>query len=82
MNKAEKFLRSISRKDRDAILLLIEQIKRDPTKVPDIMALSGMKGWYRVRLGRYRIIFYRNAETREVETKRISLRNEKTYKNL
>lgn len=82
MNKVEKFLRSISRKDRDAILLLIEQIRRDPTKVPGIIALSGMKGWYRVRLGRYRIIFDRNAETKEVETRRIVLRNEKTYKNL
>lgn len=82
MNRIEKFLRSISRKDRDAILLLIDLLERDPSKVPGIVALTGMQRFYRVRLGSYRIIFFRDPKTKKVETKRISRRNEKTYKGL
>lgn len=82
MNKIEKFLRSISRKDRDAILLLIDLLEREPEKVPGVIALTGKSGLYRVRLGPYRIIFYRDPKTKKVETKRISRRNEKTYKGL
>lgn len=82
MNKIEKFLRSISKTDRDAILLLIDLLERDPAKVPGIMALSGMKDFYRVRMGNYRIIFFRDPKTKKVETKRIGRRNEKTYKDL
>ncbi len=82
MNKIEKFLRSISRKDRDAIVLLIGLIERDPAKVPGIIALTGLTDYYRVRLGSYRIIFFRDPITKKVETKRITRRNEKTYKGL
>jgi mRNA-degrading endonuclease RelE of RelBE toxin-antitoxin system len=82
MNKIEKFLRSISRKDRDAILLVIVQLGRDATKVPGIVALTGMKGWFRVRLGRYRILFFVDPKTRSIEVKRITKRDERTYKNL
>ncbi len=82
MNKVEKFLRSISRKDRDAILLLIDLLERDPASVPGIVALTGMQGFYRVRLGLYRIIFFRDPKTKKVETKRIGRRSEKTYKGL
>ncbi len=81
MDKIEKFLRSLKRKEQDAMLLLLEQLKRDYRKIPGLAALKGMKGWFRVRLGRYRIIFSVD-EKDSVEIRRITGRNENTYKRL
>lgn len=82
MNRIEKFLRSLSPKEKLAMLLLLRQLKTDPFKVPGIMALQGLKGFYRVRMGRYRIIFFFDPKTKTFEIKHIGRRNEKTYKDL
>jgi mRNA-degrading endonuclease RelE of RelBE toxin-antitoxin system len=82
MDKIAKILRSLSSKEREAMFLLMEQLKRDYQKVPGIKALSGMKGWFRVRMGQYRIIFVVNSKTKAVEIRRITRRNEDTYKRL
>lgn len=82
MNKIEKFLRSLNAKEQQAMLLLLGQLKRDPFKVPGITALTGFRGLYRVRMGRYRIIFFVDPATGFFEVRRIARRNEKTYKNL
>jgi mRNA interferase RelE/StbE len=82
MDEIVKALRGMNRKEQEAILLLMQQIKLDYRKVPGIQALTRMKGWYRVRMGRYRIIFTVDARTKKIEIERISRRNEKTYKGL
>jgi mRNA interferase RelE/StbE len=82
VDKIEKFLRSLNAKEQEAVLLVMQQLKADPFTVPSVVRLSGMKDWYRVRLGRYRILFTIDPKTREVEIKRIGRRNEKTYKDL
>ncbi|HVW66130.1 MAG TPA: hypothetical protein VHA78_00180 [Candidatus Peribacteraceae bacterium] len=82
MDKIIKLLRRMNAKERDAMLLLMEQIKRDHTKVPGVKALQNMEGMFRVRIGQYRIIFVIDKKTKKAEIRRISRRNEKTYKDL
>lgn len=79
MDKLTKFLLKLSTKEYQSILLLMEQIKRDYRKVPGVKALVGWKGFYRVRLGRYRVIFEVDKKGL-IEIRRIIKRDESTYK--
>ena len=72
----------MSSKEQEAMKLLMEQLKHDYRKVPGVKALQGMKGWFRVRLGQYRILFVVDSKTKNAEIKRITRRNENTYKRL
>lgn len=80
MDKIEKFLRTLRKKEQEALLLVMLQIKSDFRKIPHLKALSGKKGWYRIRIGRYRIIF--TVEKDKVEIRRITKRDENTYRGL
>lgn len=82
MDKIEKILKKLSAKEQQAMMLLIEQLKDDYRKIPGIKPLKGKRGFYRVRVGRYRIIFAVHSKTKEVEIRRITKRDEKSYKNL
>lgn len=82
MNRIEKFLRSLPRKEKLAMLLLLKQLAMDPFKVPGILALQGFKGLYRVRMGRNRVIFFFDPKSKTCEIKHVGRRNEKTYKKL
>ncbi len=82
MDEIEKLLRALTPKERQAMLLLMRQIKADHRDVPGLQALTGMKGFFRVRMGRYRIIFSVDSKTKTTEIRRISRRNEKTYRGL
>ncbi len=82
MDKMQKVLAALPLRERQAMLLLIEQIIKDVRKVPGVKALQGMKGWFRVRMGNYRIIFIVDPRTKAGEIKRIGRKNESTYKNL
>ncbi len=82
MNKIEKFLRSLSAKERHGILLLLQQLKSDPFKVPGIIALKGFKGLYRVRIGKNRIVFFYDPASKIFEVRQVGRRNENTYKNI
>lgn len=81
MNAIEKLLRKLRSKERDAMLLLMYQLKLDYKAVPGIQALVGKKNHYRVRIGNYRIIFTAT-DNGETEIIRVTKRNEKTYKDL
>ena len=80
MDKIEKILRKLRPKEREALLLVMLQLKVDFRKIPHVKALAGKKNWYRVRLGKYRIIF--SVEQGNVEIKRISKRDDRTYTGL
>ena len=78
MNKIEKLLKKISKKDRDALLYVIEELitgkdiqHLKPTK------LEGLE-LYRIRKGNFRIIFHK--ENGLVVVDSIKMRNENTYK--
>lgn len=82
MDKLQKVLQSLSKKESEAMDLLMIQLKRDYRNIPGMKALQGMKGWFRVRMGQYRIIFFVDPKTKTPDIRRISRRNESTYKNL
>lgn len=82
MDKIEKLLRVLSSTEREAMLLLMEQLQKDYRKVPGLKALHGMKGWFCVRMGSYRIMFTVDPKSKKVEIRRVTRRNEKTYKRL
>ena len=78
MNKIEKLLKKISRKDRDALLLAIEELITGK----DIQHLKPIKlqglDLYRIRKGNFRIIFHKENGVMVIDS--IKLRNENTYK--
>ena len=80
MNKIEKFLRKLRRKEQEAVFLIMMQLKRDFRKVPNLKPLVGKQGWYRIRVGNYRLIF--TVEQGQIEIKRITKRDEQTYRSL
>ena len=57
MNKIEKFLKGLNKKEKEAILLLMLQIQKDYKKVPGLIKLTDYQDLFRVRIGQYRIIF-------------------------
>lgn len=80
MNKIEKFLRKLRKKEQEAIFLVMMQLNRDFRALPNLKPLVGKKGWYRMRVGNYRLIFA--VGQGRVEIKRITKRDEQTYRNL
>lgn len=82
MNEIDKILRKLTPKEREAMVLLMKQLQSDYRKIPGIQSLQGTKGLFRIRMGNYRIIFIVNQTTGAAEIRRISRRNEKTYKRL
>lgn len=80
MNKIEKFLRKLNKKEREALVLLIFQINKDPKKIPGVKKLKGKNQLYRIRFGKYRIVF--QVEKTGAEIKKITKRDDSTYKNL
>jgi len=66
MDKIEKLFRALTKKEQEAMLLLLQQIKTDHSKIPGIIKLKGYRNLYRVRLGDYRIIFKTTPENIEV----------------
>lgn len=80
MDKIEKFLRSLRKKEYEAILLVLLQVQKDFRKVPGIIKLTGTKNLYRVRVGNYRIIF--KIEDKITKVIRITKRDDQTYKDL
>ncbi|OGJ57469.1 hypothetical protein A3H22_03970 [Candidatus Peribacteria bacterium RIFCSPLOWO2_12_FULL_55_15] len=81
MNAIEKFLRTLSTKEREAVLLVMQQILRDFRKIPGVKRLQGKHDVYRVRMGPYRILFTMRSNGK-ANIFRITRRNEKTYRGL
>ena len=78
MNKIEKLLKKISKKDREALLLLIEKITKE---YPDLEPVKIKNtDFLRVRHGKFRIIFHKEDGTIIIDS--IRIRSESTYENL
>lgn len=78
MNKIEKLLNKISKKDRDALLFTIETILagKDISHLKPIK-LEGLN-LYRIRKGDFRIIFHKEDDFIVIDS--IKMRNENTYR--
>jgi len=81
MDKIQKALQRLNKKERKQIKKLITQIQAGFFKNLDIKKLKGRDDIYRVRKGKLRII-YRIDKDGQTFILAIERRSEKTYKNL
>ena len=80
-DKIAKLLASLQPKQLRLLLPVIDQVLSNNFKGLNIKALKGRKGFFRVRVGNYRIIF-KVQKNQKVNIVFIGKRNEKTYKDL
>jgi len=81
MNDIEKFLKALTKKERTIFILIMEKLQSGVFDLPGIKKLSGKKNYYRLRIGKYRIVFIITSR-KEIEFVKIGKRNEKIYKDL
>jgi len=79
MDKIQKLLKKISRKDRERLLEIIDKLAGRKYSSLDAKKIIN-SDLYRLRSGRFRVIFHKDDKTRDVIIDSIKLRNEKTYK--
>ena len=79
MDKIEKLFRKISKEDRLRIEEIIERLVDGKVDNLDMKKVESTS-YYRIRYGRYRIIFKYKEERIVIET--VRLKNDGTYKNL
>jgi len=77
MDKIQKLLRKISKRDREKLLELVERLLGGDKQGLNIKKVINSE-FYRLRSGRFRIIFHK--EDKNIIIDSIRLRNEKTYK--
>jgi mRNA-degrading endonuclease RelE of RelBE toxin-antitoxin system len=79
-DKITKFLRKLSSSQYATIMAAVDQILRDELTSLDVKKLSGHKNLFRVRVGRYRIIFSKNPDGNRLEL--IANRDDQTYRDV
>jgi mRNA interferase RelE/StbE len=57
VDKRKKFLNSLTEKDKKRLAEAVSQIERGDTQDLDIKKLKGVENQYRVRVGKFRIIY-------------------------
>lgn len=80
MDDLQKYFQKLSAQEYEALMLVYLQLKKDHTKVPGIVKLTGFKTLFRVRVGRMRIIF--SVTKGQVAILRLTNRNENTNKTI
>lgn len=78
MNKIEKLLRKISKKDGNDLLCIVRQIIDSDKDVKSVKIKN--TDFFRVRHGQFRIIFHKDGD--EIIIDSIRMRNDNTYKGL
>ena len=78
MDKIEKFLSKLERKELAKILTLINKIEKGVLLSLDVKKLVGYQDLYRVQQGNIRIIILKNGDSFEVIS--IERRSDNTYK--
>ena len=79
MDKIEKLLRKINKKERERLLDIIKKLIKKDTKDLNIRKIKNTD-FYRLRSGRFRIIFHFGEKETFIDS--IKLRDEKTYKKM
>jgi mRNA-degrading endonuclease RelE of RelBE toxin-antitoxin system len=80
MDKLDKLLQKIPKQDREVLINLMVLLSHKQLEGLDIVKIKESP-YYRLRKGRFRIIFYYGARE-EFIIKTVRIRNEKTYKNI
>ena len=79
MDKNQKFIKRLSKKEFTVLQSVLQQIEDKETTNLDIKKLTGHLDIFRVRVGTIRIIFISNRDTNEILD--IGRRNEQTYRD-
>ena len=79
MDKNQKLLKKLSRKEFLAVQKVIAQLLDSDASTLDIKKISGQRDIYRVRVQNIRVIFLKTKN--DIEVLDISRRSEKTYKD-
>ena len=80
MDQIKKLLRKVSHTDRKRLLEIVEKLQRGDLKVLRAKKVQGTE-FYRIRSGRFCIIFHHNKKTGSAIVDSIRMRNEGTYKD-
>ncbi len=80
MDKIEKLLLKISKKDRMRILVTLKNLRMGNLSGLEIQKVKRTH-FYRIRVGVYRVIFHYDYDN-EIQIDAVRHRNEDTYKNL
>ncbi len=78
MDKIEKLFRKLIPKDREALLLLLERLLGSDKNLNIVKIVN--TDFFRIKQGKFRIIFHREGERVVVDS--VRLRDDNTYKNL
>ncbi|CCU72794.1 MULTISPECIES: type II toxin-antitoxin system RelE family toxin [Thalassolituus] len=77
---AVKELRKIQpEKQRTAIFKAVDELSECPTTATNVKALKGHKAGYRLRVGRYRVLFDLDEGVRVITIQEVRKRDERTY---
>jgi mRNA-degrading endonuclease RelE of RelBE toxin-antitoxin system len=77
-DSVSKFLKLLSKKDKMMLIEIIENILQNNIDTYDLKRLVGVKDIYRIRKGKYRIIFKKTSDTTHILE--IERRSESTYR--
>ncbi len=77
MDRIQKFIRKLSKRERQQILSIVERVQEGNINGLDVKKLQGRDQEFRIRKGNIRIIFRRTASGFEVID--IQWRGSKTY---
>ncbi|MDP3881157.1 MAG: hypothetical protein Q8Q32_03205 [bacterium] len=80
MNKIKKLLAKLNPKDRELLLSTRDDVLNRRWQNLDLRQLKGVRNAYRVRKGKFRIIFIETGPGIEIIS--IEKRSDNTYKNL
>ncbi len=81
-NKAKKFLRSLDRKLAEELIRVLSFLETNPVPIKeyDVKKLSGEIDSYRIRVGRYRIVYTIVWNEKKIRISKIEIRGETTYR--
>lgn len=79
MDKIEKLFKKISQGDRKRFIIIVEKIIKNDLKGLNIQKIK-KTDFFRVRKGKFRIIFHKDSQTKKAIIDSIKLRREDTYK--
>lgn len=79
MNEIEKLLQKVSREDRERLLATMAALREGDLAGMNIKKLSNA-AVYRVRVGKFRIQYSIDPETKAITIESVRRRNEATYK--
>ncbi|UWN51669.1 hypothetical protein ASALC70_03902 [Alcanivorax sp. ALC70] len=80
-NGGETAARDSAPKQRMAILDAVQGLANCPTNAANVKALKRRRAGYRLRVGRYRVLFDLDDGVRIITVQEVKKRDERTYQN-